>query len=299
MKPFTMTYSRTVSRCFSLIFGLVIVIGGMATARAQTQTVYNSIPKPLPPNVGSEGPEAYAFSELGDGFVLQGATGGTLGQVTVVLSSWACQSGNWFSGNCVTSNGATFSQSITVNVYPESLVGGVPTPGIKLASITQTFNIPYRPTSDPVKCDATAWFNKKDGNCYHGFATPISVNFSGMHVPIPTNNTLIVTVAYNTTHYGPVPVGESAACYTASAGCPYDSLNISTDSNDGNYQTIGAVLDLNGIFVNYTLPNSSCTGTAGPGLALDTSAGCWAGFHPEIQVQANTNATHHPKGNGP
>lgn len=34
MKPFTTTYSRTVSRCFSLILGLVLVIGGMATAKA-------------------------------------------------------------------------------------------------------------------------------------------------------------------------------------------------------------------------------------------------------------------------
>jgi hypothetical protein len=34
---------------------------------AGPQTVYNSIPKSLPGNVGSEGPEAYAFSELGDG----------------------------------------------------------------------------------------------------------------------------------------------------------------------------------------------------------------------------------------
>jgi hypothetical protein len=168
--------------------------------------------------------------------------------------------------------------------------------------MTQTFNIPYRPSSDPVKCEATAWFNKKDGNCYHGFAVPISVNFSGLHIPVPGNNKIIVTVAYNTTHYGPAPVGQSAACYTTSAGCPYDSLNISTDSNDGNFQSIGTPLDLNGIFVNYTSSALACPGNTTTGvLALDTDAAtsCWAGYHPEIQVQANTNATHHPKGNGP
>ena len=294
MKPFTMTYSRTVSRCFSLIFGLVIVIGGMATAKAQTQTVYNSIPKPLPPNVASEGPEAYAFSELGDGLnVVAEAGGATLGQVTVVMSSWAYQSGNWTAG-CVTGSGATFSQPITITVYNVSGNVGTWTPVSALATVTQTFNIPYRPSSDPVKCDATAWFNKKDGNCYHGLAVPISVNLSGQHIAIPADNRIIVTVAYNTTHYGPVPVGESAACYTSSSGCPYDSLNISTDGNGG---ITGSVLDTNGIFVNYTSAGSSCSGSATPGLRLDT--GCWAGFHPEIQVQANTNATHHPKGNGP
>jgi hypothetical protein len=64
-----------------MILGLAIVVGGMATASAQTQTGYNSIPKPLPGNVASEGPEAYAFRELGDGFTLQGtAAGATLSQ---------------------------------------------------------------------------------------------------------------------------------------------------------------------------------------------------------------------------
>jgi len=283
-----------------MILGLAIVVGGMATASAQTQTGYNTIPKPLPGNVASEGPEAYAFSELGDGFTLgAAAAGATLSQVTVVMSSWACQTGNWTASNCVTTPGATFSQSITVNVY--SVTGGAGTwaPGTSLATTTQTFNIPYRPSSTPAQCggDASRWLNKKDGVCYHGLAVPISVNFSGSHLALPVNNKLIVTVAYNTTNYGPHPIGPTA-CNTTSAGCPYDSLNISTDSNGGIFT--GLPLDLNGIFVNYTLPNTSCTGTAGPGLALDVAATpCWDGFHPEIQVQVNTNATHHTKGNGP
>src|SRR5437763_1963845 len=52
---------------------LAIVLGvyGAVTAAAQTQVVYNSIPKPLPGNVGSEGPEAYAFTEIGDGLGLK------------------------------------------------------------------------------------------------------------------------------------------------------------------------------------------------------------------------------------
>jgi uncharacterized membrane protein len=88
---------------------LLVLLLTATLALSQTQTVYNSIPKPLPANVASEGPEAYAFSELGDGLALTANTG-TLGQVTVIMSSWACQSGNWYSGNCVTTPGATFSQ---------------------------------------------------------------------------------------------------------------------------------------------------------------------------------------------
>jgi hypothetical protein len=274
------------------MLGLVI---GMATAQAQTQTVYNSIPKPLPGNVASEGPEAYAFSELGDGFTLSGATGGTLGQVTVVMSSWACQSGNWTASNCVTTPGATFSLPITITVYD---VHTGPTPGAQLATTTQTFNIPYRPSSTPAQCggDASRWVNKKDGLCYHGLAVPISVNFSGSHVATPADNNIIVTVAYNTTHYGYNPIGQSATCFGTSAGCPYDSLNISTDTSAGIF--VGLPLDPDGIFVNYTSSANACPGNTTTGvLALDT--GCWDGSHPEIQVQANTNAVHHGKGNGP
>src|SRR5579872_3790465 len=105
---------------YSVIFmGLLSV-----SAFGQTTVVYNSIPKPLPGNVASEGPEAYAFAELGDGLGLAGAAGGTLSQVTVVLSSWGCQTGNWYSGTCTTAPGATFSQPITVKVYET-----VPGPG--------------------------------------------------------------------------------------------------------------------------------------------------------------------------
>jgi len=267
-----MTYPKAASCCFSAILGLAIGIGGLATARAQTQTVYNSIPKPLPGNVASEGPEAYAFSQLGDGFSLAGETGGTLGQVTVVMSSWACQNGSWVN-NCVTASGATFSQSVTINIYG---VGVGPVINGLLATMTQTFNIPYRPSSTPAQCggDAQRWYDRKDKTCYHGFAVPISISFSGLHLPIPANNEVIVTVAYNTTDFGPIPIGQTA-CNQTSAGCPYDSLNISTDGSGstGLVGGVGSVLDANGIFVNYTLPNTSCSGTAPPtvigSVALD------------------------------
>jgi hypothetical protein len=89
-----------------------------------------------------------------------------------------------------------------------------------------------------------------------------------------------MTVAYNSTHYGPAPIGESASCFTSSGGCFYDSLNISTDGPGG---TVGSLLDPNGIYANYSLSGLGCAQNAVPGsLALDT--GCWAGFHPQMQV---------------
>jgi hypothetical protein len=208
---------------------------------AQNTTAYNSIPKTLPGNVMSEGPEAYAYSELGDGLSL--ASEGTLSQVTVVMSSWACQSGNWtgsFNGGpaiCATAPGATFSQPITVKVYAVQGTATAPAPGALLGTVTETFDIPYRPSSTPAQCnnDGQKWYSKKDNTCYRGLAVPVMVNFSGLHIPVPTDDRIILTVSYNTTHYGPNPIGESTSCFGTAAGCPYDSLNISTDTTNGYF----------------------------------------------------------------
>jgi hypothetical protein len=247
----------------------VLRVGGRSTNCLQQH------PESASGNVASEGPEAYAFSELGDGLNLVAEpASSTLSQVTVVLSSWGCQSGHWYSNDCVSSPSGTFSQPITVNVYS---LGDLVTP---LATVTQTFALPYRPSSTPAKCagDATEWYSAKDKACHHGIAVPVTVNFGASNETLPSS--VVVTVAYNTTHYGPAPIGEAAACFTSSGGCPYDSLNISTEGDGG---LTGTVVDPNGIYVNYSVAGQGCGGLAVPGtLALDT--GCWAGFHPEIQV---------------
>jgi hypothetical protein len=248
-------------------------------------TVYNSIPNPLPPNVASEGPEAYAYTEIGDGLNLAGPTGRTLDHVKVIMSSWGCQAGNWYTkATCVTTPGATFTQLITLNIYAVA-PGTPPSPGALLASATESFVIPYRPSSDSVNCDGTAWYDSKTETCYHGLTSPITFDLSSLNVPLPSQ--VIVGIEFNSTHYGPNPVGQSAACYSTTAGCPYDSLNVSTDSNGGFFQAIGSVLDVDGIFFNYANAANSCSGTAPIGVfALDAAPGCWTGYHPEIQITA-------------
>src|SRR5277367_3464104 len=123
MQDFQVKFSRPAWRFFVIAFAFVFLLSTAATSRAQVVTVYNSIPNPLPPNVASEGPESYAFSELGDGVMLAGPAGRTLDQVTVVMSSWACVSGNWDTtvaggpGTCVTPADSTYTLPITLNVY--------------------------------------------------------------------------------------------------------------------------------------------------------------------------------------
>ena len=272
----------------------------------QNQVVYSTISSPLPGNVVSQGFECCAVQEFGDGLGLVNSAGGQLQQVTVVLSSWACESGSWNVGNCVSSPNARFSQALTVNVWSVNDTTSPASAGVLLGSVTDTFKIPFRPSSTPSKCggNTTRWYSPIDNSCYRGLATPISLNFSNEHVTIPANNKIIVTVAYNTSDFGPSPLGHTAPCnsptYNNGAGCPYDSLNVSADTTNGTFNLVGSPVDTNGVFVrpaSLPYPYSSCGGPMTPGVLADDT-GCWAGYHPQIEVRVNTNAKPNQKGNG-
>jgi hypothetical protein len=302
---------------FSVLIALVFVLflGAPTTALAQGPlAIYNSIPSPLPVDSTSAGAEAVSFAELGDGLNLT-ASAGTIGQVTVVLNSWACQSGGVYAGNCVSGPGASFEQPITINIYSVTYNGDVPGPLKKLGSITKTFAIPYRPTSNPTLCPASAatfglvrWYDSADKSCYYAINQAVTVDFTPDKIAIPVGSyaapalgypvtttvagaRIIVTVAYNTSDAGPEPLGDNTACHSTTEGCPYDSLNIAVAGvgPTGLANGVGAFLDWNGIFVNYTNPANSCSGEIATGeLLLDTSATtpCWSGLHPLIEVQA-------------
>ena len=85
-------------RRLTLLWGIICMLltAASAAAIADERIIFNSVPSPLPPNVASEGPEAYAYREIGDAIVFPQGTGGTLTSVTVVMSSWGCASGTWF-----------------------------------------------------------------------------------------------------------------------------------------------------------------------------------------------------------
>jgi hypothetical protein len=255
--------------------------------------VYSSIPKPLKA-VASVGFEAYQGLELGDGVNLTHT--GKLQRVRYVLSSWGCQHGNWYSNNCVTTGSPTFPVPFTINVYAvdntqPSHVGAL------LKTQTQTFNIPFRPSSTPARCpqgtDAhpgERFYSAVDAACIHGLANVIVFDFSAPRVSLPAKT--IVSLVYNTSHYGPHPIGESAPCYSTSAGCGYDSLNISTDGPGG---PIGSPVDPNGIFVSFTQALDYCRPSDGLGFRLDTTpctrdslGGPWTGYHPQFEVRVGS-----------
>ena len=235
------------------------VLAPGASAGPGTTVIYDSTPNPLPPNVHSFGPEAYSFAEMGDEVSFAG-TARTLSSVTLIMSSWACENGHWFSGDCSTTTpGATYSVPITFNIYSVGDNNAPAEPPI--ASLTHTFDIPFRPSADPA-C-ATKGFPGKwlasDGNCYNGFAAPITFNFPATSLP----GEVIYGIAFNTTHNGYAPVGESAPCYSSSGGCGYDSLNIGWQDQSVPSTSVGSDVDPSQFWVDQPNTPTDCSSTPG------------------------------------
>jgi len=262
---------------FALVVTPVLLIVSPASATGPTSGVgFDSIPTTLPGNVPSESFEATSTSEFGDYATFAG-TSRSLRNVDVVMSSWGCQSGHWTDGSCLTTPGTTFSHAITLKIYANS--GGAP--GALLGSVTQTFAMPFRPSANPTNCtgaNAGKWFSSADSTCYNGFATTITFDFSSSHVTLPSS--VIYDVSYNTTHYGAAPIGESAACYTSSGGCGYDSLNVGAASTT---PTVGTDDDLNGVFANASFAGSYCDLGVGGTETFRLDTPCWTGFNPLVQ----------------
>lgn len=259
-----------------------------ALGQANDPVAYSSIPQHVPGNVSSLGFEATSTSEFGDEVELVGQPG-TLKSLRVVMSSFGCQNGHWFSNDCTTTPGATFTHPITANIYAVDNSGPTPVPaGPPLATVTQSATFSYRPSADPVNCtgaDAGKWFDASDSKCYNGLAQTLKFTFPhGISMP----NQVIWTVAYNTTHYGYNPIGESATCYTSGGGCPYDSLNVGAQTFPGA-PFAGTDVDPNGVFLNSSSGSQYCDGGAGGTGTLRLDTPCWTGFTPlgEIKTKAH------------
>ena len=78
----------------------------------------------------------------------------------------------------MTTPGTTFPETFTLNLYN---VGPGPTVGSLITTLTQTVNIPFRPSADPVNCtggDAGDWFDPVAGVCDPGLATNVVFDLS-------------------------------------------------------------------------------------------------------------------------
>lgn len=186
---------------------------------ATTAVAFNSIPWPLPASVLSYGFEAYFLRSLGDriylgdaqprdamGYLRSPEQPRMLHGITVAMNSEACETGSSGAGsNCASTANSAFDHPITINIYNDS--------GALLATRTQTFAIPYRPSTDPA-CAEGRW-KASDGGCYNGFAFKIDFDLHALKVRLP--DTFVYEVVYSTSTQGPSPLGQPGG---------YDSLGV-------------------------------------------------------------------------
>ncbi len=115
-------------------------------------------------------------------------------------------------------------------------------------------------------------------------------------------NKVIYGVEIRTTSYGDPaiggPMGTSTACFSTSAGCPYDSLNVGLSLDPTNV-TVGSNALTNGIFWATTTAGWYCDGGAGGVGTFRFDGGCWddgAGsfYVPAVQFNARQTAITSP-----
>jgi hypothetical protein len=274
---------------FVLAAACAVFAVSTAAASAASTVTYNAAVDPLPGNLPSVGAEAYAFSEFGDEVTLASGTARKLNTVQVTMSSWGCQQGNWVNKDCVTSPHATFSVPITMNIYNATSTAPGITPvlaGSRIATVTKTFAIPYRPTANLQHCngpDLGKWWQKASNTCFNGKAANISFNFKSLGLTLPS--TVVIGISYDTSHYGYSPIGESPACFSTEAGCAYDSLNIAL----GPAVTVGSKPYPDTVFQNAAFGSEYCDATPLTGVFnLDSpTSACWSGYVPALQIKTH------------
>ena len=257
-----------------VLLGLSLLAFQKAFALPPSITLYDNIGTPVPSNVPSIGFEATSTSEVGGLVSLAGSLRSNP-KITVLMSSWGCQNGSWNGNNCSTTPGSTFTHDITMNLYN---VGDSNSVGTLINSKTSTFAIPFRPSADSTHCsggDAGKWF---DGtSCKNGLGVPLVFDFSGTTLP----DNVIISIAYNTTNYGYRPIGQGASCFSTSAGCGYDSLNVGTMTS----LSVGSQPAPDDAYLNSTWAGAYCDGGNQGNGSFRLDGGCWGGYQPSFKVE--------------
>jgi hypothetical protein len=273
------TAIRLVALCGCVFAGLLAT-----SSAASAALVYDNIPTPLPANLPSQPFQAQQTGQYGGQVQLAG-TERQDPTVTVMMSSWACQSDPV--ATCTTTPGATFSHPITLNLY-----GVLPNgePGSLIASVTQTFNIPFRPSQSAI-CGDRRW--SPDGtlaSCVSGFGNTIQYNLAGRGISLPDR--VIIALAYNTETYGEDPIGTDG---------PYNSLNVALFGAP----TVGSLPRPNdGYWDTQTSGNYCDGGTSGVVGVFRLDSGCWntgspdfVPYQPAVRVDASiTTGSQGPTG---
>jgi len=251
--------------------GLTVAPAQVASATATT-TIYDSTQTPLPGNQASLCFECWQVTDIGNQVAFAAGTPRLVDDVTVTLSSWGCESGT--GPTCTLLHaGDTFSHPLTLKLYN---VGNDGTSvGSLITSVTQTFAIPYRPSSDPnwaTDCptsDSSAWFDAAEGQCHHGIGANVTFNLGHTIVP----DKVIYDIQSNTSDYGNPPYGDATACHSTVQGCPYDSLNVAL-STEPTSPGVGSDPEQNALYDASNYQPFYCDPAHQTGV-FGLDQGCW------------------------
>jgi hypothetical protein len=250
------------SRVLVALFA-VLAMSAVSAGSASAEVVYNNVPSPLPGNFASEGLAATSSTEFGGEIELAGKAR-SKPTVTVVMSSWACETGGVYEGTCKTLKTKPFKVPVTIKVYNVGELEEGP-----IAEATKNEKMSYRPSSNPEKCDTERWYDAADGHCYHGFAFPISIQLKKLK-KMPKRS--VITVSY-----------------PHSSG-PAQSLNVATSEPSEGTLSLGHQ-PVEEWFVNSTWSEMYCPGAKDVGtLGPEEGTGCQEGinYQPVISVGAES-----------
>jgi len=265
--------------------GVVAAMLAPGAVAAPTTVIYDSTPNPLPGNVVSQGYECCGVQQFGDQVSFAGSAR-ELSTVTVIMSSWACQSGHWDTGDCASATGATSPVPVTLNLYD---VGPGNTVGTFITGATQTFQIPYRPSASTT-CGDGRWYDAAEAHCYNGYATPITFTFApGTTLP----SSVIYGISYTTsTNNGPGSPPSSPTdpgCGTP-AGCFVNSLNVGEGTDA---PSIGTRPGGDSNYLNSSQSVEYCDHGGTGTFRYDAGSGC---YFPLVQFNAVTPGPTCPAG---
>lgn len=236
-----------------------------------SDVIYDSLIYPQPPNVPSQPFQAQQTFEFGDQIAFAGAAR-IATKVTVLMSAFALHSAYPSVGDLT-----GWTHPITLKLYNVNNAGPVPVPGAVIASVTQSFSIPWRPVGDPTCPNTYGQFGWRagDGLCYNGFVFPIVFDLTSLNVTLP--NAIIYGISYNTQTYGVAPIGADG---------PYNGLNVAVGTV---VPSVGVDVDQDAVFWNtITADWYTDHGAAGVGIFRQDTG--WSAYDVNVRFEATTPA---------
>ncbi len=275
-----------VARLAAALLATTAVAALAAGAASANEVIYNNIPSKSLPALGFESDSVAEFG----GEVQFGNTARTSPTVSVILESYACQSGS--GAACTTASGASFEWPITLSIYK---VGSLGSP---IARITREVKVHYRPSAS-AKCPLEMPEDVKGFGKECAFAKATKASFTLPKATLPAQ--AVIAIAYNTETYGNEPTGlegpENSLNVAVNADyvCNPEHLNKTTGACEGeDYERVPVAPPSVGtdplpeqVFLNTTYSAIDCGGTLGSFSATGIEPGCnWQYEQPAFEVKA-------------